>query len=86
MQRHLNLLNTSFLLVRLSPYTVNRTERLVKSPELYWSDPALALWLSGSGPPSGAHLGSLVLGGLLAWRDCQVPAPEMLFWRTTPAL
>lgn len=86
MQRYLNLLETSFQLVRLSPYAVNRTKRLVKSPKLYWSDPALALWLSGSGPPSGAHLESLVLGDLLAWRDCQVPAPEVLFWRTTTDL
>ena len=59
-QRYLNLLETSFQLVRLSPYAVNRTKRLVKSPKLYWSDPALALWLSGSGSPSGMHLESLV--------------------------
>ena len=85
-QRYLNLLETSFQLVRLSPYAVNRTKRLVKSPKLYWSDPALALFLSGSGPPSGAHLESLVLADLLAWRDCQVPAPEVLFWRTTTDL
>ena len=85
-QRYLNLLETSFQLVRLSPYAVNRTKRLVKSPKLYWSDPALALWLSGPGPPSGVHLESLVLSDLLAWRDCQIPAPEVLFWRTTTEL
>ncbi|MDE0627338.1 MAG: ATP-binding protein [Bryobacterales bacterium] len=85
-QRYLNLLETSFQLVRLSPYAVNRTKRLVKSPKLYWSDPALALWLSGSGSPSGMHLESLVLSDLLAWRDCQFPAPEVLFWRTSTDL
>ena len=85
-QRYLNLLETSFQLVRLAPYAVNRTKRLVKSPKLYWSDPALALWLSGSGIPSGAHLETLVLGDLLAWRDSQVPAPEVLYWRTTTDL
>ena len=48
-QRHLDLLETSFQLVRLPPYSLNRGKRLVKSPKLYWSDPALALWLSGAG-------------------------------------
>ena len=85
-QRYLNLLETSFQLVRLSPYAVNRTKRLVKSPKLYWSDPALALWLSGSGSPTGMHLESLVLSDLLAWRDCQFPTPEVLFWRTSTDL
>lgn len=82
-QRHLNLLETSFQLLRLPPYAVNRTKRLVKSPKLYWSDPALALWLAGRTAPSPAHLENLVLADLLAWRDGQVPRPELLYWRTT---
>ena len=81
-QRHLGLLETSFQLVRLPAYSVNRSKRLVKSPKLYWSDPALALWLSGAGVASGEHLENLVLADLLVWRDGQVPAPEVLFWRT----
>ncbi|MCY4076687.1 MAG: ATP-binding protein [Acidobacteria bacterium] len=82
-QRHLNLLETSFQLVRLPPYSVNRSKRLVKSPKLYWSDPALALWLSGADSVSGEHLENLVLADLLVWRDGQAPAPNVLFWRTT---
>ena len=85
-QRYLNLLETSFQLVRLEAYSVNRTRRLVKSPKLYWSDPALALWLSGSGIASGAHLEALVLLDLQVWRDSRVPAPEVLYWRTTTDL
>ncbi len=85
-QRYLNLLETSFQLVRLEPYSVNRTKRLIKSPKLYWSDPALALWLSGSGTASGAHLEALVLLDLQVWRDSRVPAPEVLYWRTTTDL
>ena len=85
-QRYLNLLETSYQLVRVQPYSINRTKRLVKSPKLFWSDVALALWLSGSGSASGAHLETLVLGDLLAWRDGQTPAPEVLFWRTTTEL
>ena len=82
-QRHLGLLETSFQLVRLPPYTVNRSKRLVKSPKLYWSDPALAFWLSGANVVSGEHLENLVLADLLVWRDGQAPAPDVLFWRTT---
>ena len=82
-QRHLGLLETSFQLVRLPPYSVNRGKRLVKSPKLYWSDPALALWLSGAHAASGEHLENLVLADLLVWRDGQAPAPDVLFWRTT---
>ena len=85
-QRYLNLLETSCQLVRLEPYATHRTKRLVKSPKLYWSDAALALWLSGSGAASGAHLEILVLNDLMVWRDGQTPAPEVLFWRTTTEL
>ena len=72
--------------MRLEPFAISRAKRLVKSPKLYWSDPALALWLGGSDSPSGAHLETLVLHDLLVWRDGQVPAPEILFWRTTTDL
>ena len=85
-QRYLNLLETSYQLVRLEPYAASRAKRLVKSPKLYWSDAAMALWLTGSGAESGAHLETLVLNDLMAWRDAQTPAPEILFWRTTTDL
>lgn len=83
--RYLNLLETSYQLVRLEPYSVNRTRRLIKSPKLYWSDPGLALYLTG-GEPSGAHLENLVLLDLLVWRHAQVPRPEVLYWRTASGL
>ncbi|MYE87234.1 MAG: ATP-binding protein, partial [Gammaproteobacteria bacterium] len=82
-QRHLNLLETSFQICRLPAYSVNRTKRLIKGPKLYWSDPALAHWLSGAQELTGAHLENLVFVDLLVWREGQVPAPEVLFWRTT---
>ena len=82
-QRHLNLLETSFQTFRLPAYSVNRTKRLIKGPKLYWTDPALALWLSSTNELTGAHLENLVLVDLLVWREGQVPAPEVLYWRTT---
>ena len=81
--RHLALLETSYQLVRVAPYSVNRTKRLVKSPKLFWADAALAMHLAGESEPRGAHLENLVLGDLLAWSGAARGRPEVLYWRTT---
>ena len=81
--RYLNLLETSYLLVRLPAYAVNRTKRLIKSPKLYWGDTGVALHLGGSDEPGGAHLENLVLHDLLAWRDARLDRAEVCYWRTT---
>ena len=80
--RWLNLLETSYLLVRLPAYAVNRTKRLIKSPKLYWGDTAVALHLAGA-EAQGCHLENLVLQDLLAWRDARVKRAELSYWRTT---
>ncbi|MCY4340666.1 MAG: ATP-binding protein [Gammaproteobacteria bacterium] len=80
--RYLDLLETSFQLVRLPAFAVNRTKRLIKAPKLYWSDPGLAFWLSAENTPKGAHLENMVLLDLLAWKDTLSPAPEVFYWRT----
>jgi hypothetical protein len=80
--RFLNVLEASFLAIRLGAYAVNRTKRLIKAPKLYWCDPALALHLAGEDAPRGAHFENLVLCDLLAWRDLQPRAPAILYWRT----
>lgn len=79
--RWLNLLETSYMLVRLPAYSVNRTRRLIKTPRLYWCDTGLALHLSG-GELDGAHLENLVLQDLLAWRDARLERAEIAYWRT----
>jgi predicted AAA+ superfamily ATPase len=79
--RWLNLLETSYLLVRLPAYAVNRTKRLIKSPKAYWGDVGVALHLAG-GEPGGAHLENLVLCDLLAWRDARLDRAEVGYWRT----
>ncbi len=81
--RHLSLLETSYQLVRVPAFAVNRTKRLIKTPKLYWCDSGLALHLAGESEPRGAHLENLILTDLLAWRDTLVPRPEILYWRTT---
>ncbi len=79
--RWLRLLETSYQLVRLRPYSVNRTKRLIRSPRLHWSDTALALHLADE-EPRGAHLENMVLTDLLAWRDARLRPPRVLYWRT----
>lgn len=80
--RHLNLLEISYILIRIPAFAVNRTKRLIKSPKLYWADTALALHLSGDAPPEGAHLENLILTDLLAWRDSRLARAEIAYWRT----
>lgn len=80
--RYLNLLETSYLLVRLPAFAVNRTKRLIKSPKLYWGDTGVALHLGGE-EPGGPHLENLVLADLLAWRDARLERAELFYWRTS---
>lgn len=84
--RFLNLLEASYLCVRLPAFAVNRAKRLIKAPKLFWCDPGLALHIAGEQEPRGAHLENLVLLDLLAWRDAQTRKPEVLYWRTTTGL
>lgn len=80
--RYLNLLETSYMLVRVPAYAVNRSKRrLIKSPKLYWGDTGLALFLAG-GQPQGAHLENIVLNSLLAWRDACPGPVDIFYWRT----
>jgi hypothetical protein len=81
--RWLNLLETSYLLVRLPAYAVNRTKRLIKAPKIYWGDTGVALHLTETQEPSGAHLENLVLHDLLAWRDARIEHAELGYWRTS---
>lgn len=80
--RFLNLLEASYLALRVPAYADNRTRRLIKAPKLYWCDTALAMHVAGIDAPTGAHLENLVLVDLVAWRDVQVRRPEILYWRT----
>jgi hypothetical protein len=81
--RYLNLLEISYLLVRLPAYAVNRTKRLIKSPKIYFGDTGLAMHLSGEEQPTGAHLENLILHDLLAWRGARIEQAELHYWRTS---
>lgn len=82
LKRWMDLLDISYLLVRLEAYTSNRTSRLIKSAKVYWADSALGLFLGGAPDPEGVHLENLILADLLVWRDLQAPRPSVMHWRS----
>lgn len=82
---YVTLLATSYQVVRVEAYAVNRTKRLIKTPKLYWNDAAVGLHLGG-GPPRGAHFENYVLTDLLAWRDSRHERTEIMYWRTTTGI
>jgi predicted AAA+ superfamily ATPase len=67
--RYLNLLEISYLLVRLPAYAVNRTKRLIKTPKLYWGDTGVALHLAESAEYGDQARAGLLLhtGSTLEW-------------------
>ncbi len=79
--RWLDLLEVSYLLLRLPAWARNRTTRLIKSPKLYFTDTALGLHLADNPELSGAHMENLVLMDLLAWRELDAPRPGLFHWR-----
>jgi uncharacterized protein len=81
--RYLNLLETSFLLIRVLAYSVNRTKRLIKTPKLYWGDVGLGLHLAGLPEFGGAYLENILLNDLMCWRDGRTEQTGILYWRTT---
>jgi uncharacterized protein len=81
--RYMNLLEASYMIVRVPAFASNRTKRLIKTPKLYWSDIGLGLHCSGEHEPTGAHLENLVLQDLLVWRESLPRRAEIMYWRTT---
>lgn len=48
----LSILEASFLIWMVRPYSINVSKRLIKSPKLYFCDPGLASWLVGVREPA----------------------------------
>ena len=88
--RYLNLLEASCLLLRLPAFSRNRTKRLIKTPKVYWVDPALACYLAGhheaksleASREVGGIFETLVLLHLQALCHLFVPRPQLSYWRT----
>ena len=80
---YLNLMEISFQIVRLEAYLWGQRHRLIKSPKLYWNDPALGMFMGGRHEPAGADFENLVMIDLLTWKQSQLNRPDLAYWRTT---
>ena len=85
----LGLLETSFVLFRLTPFHANIGKRLIKSPKLYFHDVGLAAYLSGieearhldNHPLRGQLFENLVVADLLKRRYNQGKDNRLCFYR-----
>lgn len=86
--RYLGILETSFVLGRLSPFLRNRTTRLIKSPKIYLSDSGLACHLAtvsdlsptADEPLRGAMLETYVWQNLTGILGAHLPRARVDFW------
>src|SRR6056297_170861 len=85
----LNVLEASYLVVRMPPYFRNFGKRLVKRPKLYFVDVGLAVWLLGirdaetlnTHPLRGALFETLVVSEMFKTRFNAGEPAELYFWR-----
>jgi len=83
--RYLSLLETSFVISRLSPYLRNKASRLIKSPKVYIGDSGLACYLAGidgfeSEPLKGAMFETYIAQNLSGIIDARWPEAVLYFW------
>jgi len=86
--RYLSLLETTFLITRLSPYLRNKASRLIKSPKIYLSDAGLACHLAGleqsdlnpSQPFLGQMFETYVAQNILAILNSRWKEAQVYFW------
>ncbi|MET0852935.1 MAG: ATP-binding protein [Candidatus Rokuibacteriota bacterium] len=82
-KRYVRFLEISYQVILLRPLLPTATARLVKSPKLYWTDPALARLLADhTGAPDGALVETAVVDEVLRWASWQPDPPAMHFHRT----
>jgi len=82
-KRYVRFLEISYQVFLLRPLLPTVTARLVKSPKLYWTDPALARLLAEqAGAENGAMFETAIVDELLRWASWQPAPPSLHFFRT----
>jgi predicted AAA+ superfamily ATPase len=82
-KRYVRFLEISYQVVLLRPLASTVPARPVKTPKLYWTDPALARHLAErTGAANGALFETAVLDELLRWSSWQADPPSIHFFRT----
>ena len=87
-RRYLDVMEASFVIMRLAPFLRNRASRLIKSPKMFVADSGLAAHLSGVteiGPASdepmrGALFETFVAHNLASILDARWPGARLYFW------
>lgn len=90
----LSILEASYVVHLLQPYSVNFGKRLTKAPKLYFYDCGLAAWLAGVRDVSVLEIGSMrgqlfetmVVGEFLKQRCNTLSPSEIFFWRDSHGL
>ena len=75
-----DVLQRSYLIDLVPPYSRNAGQRVIKAPKLYAVDPALALAAARETEPTGFHLETLIANDLLVWRDAGATR-DLHHWR-----
>ena len=84
--RYLSLMETSFIIKRMSPYLGNRSSRLIKSPKIYLSDTGLVSYLVGiknlniNEAYRGTFLESYVAQNLEGIFSAYYPDAKIMYW------
>jgi uncharacterized protein len=79
-RRWLEVLQRSYLIELIQPYSRNSGQRVIKAPKLYSVDAALAIAASRDTTPTGFHLETAVASDLFVWRD-GAPTRDLYHWR-----
>lgn len=86
----LSILEDSFLIRIIPPYSSNRNKRLVKTPKLYFLDAGLAAYIAGwrepavlaNGPMSGAFFENAIFSELIRFFSNRARSFDISFWRS----
>ncbi|NNM85685.1 MAG: ATP-binding protein [Phycisphaerales bacterium] len=87
--RYLNLLETGYLITRLSTYATNPATSLIKAKKLFWNDCGLGAWLAGirstealeSRMDQGYWLEQTIFQSLQTWRTLDQANRRLYYWR-----
>ena len=88
--RYIKLLEVSNIIGRIPAFNINRSRRLVKSPKVFYVDPALAVFLSGYYDAEslgkcrelGGYFETLVGHHLRSLCESMTPRASLCYWRT----
>jgi predicted AAA+ superfamily ATPase len=88
--RYIKLLEVSNIIQRIPAYSVSRTKRIVKSPKVFYVDPALSIFLSGYYDRDslgkcrelGSFFETMVYLHLRGLCEAMTPRAGLYYWRT----